>query len=212
MCRFIVLQLTRVISVAALLALSVPAFAQDWATTPIVGGYAIDIPTNWKTKSQAYKEALDRTTRSKMQFLPQWRSKLVYAAQLLDQKGVQIGWVSVRTHPEYEKIQAVWNQLTPRHYQLIYDQILAKVELNYSKLGLKVIERIKPRTLKIGKYDSLLFEYRRKNPWGSTSLVRTLMVLNGKKSLGVTVSDDERFPKLRPVTDHILTSIRDRAE
>lgn len=205
-------QIMRAVFVTILVFNGSTAVAQDWVATPIVGGYMIDVPKSWETKAQAFRDALDQTTKLRNPSITKPRSKIVFAAQLKHANGEQIGWVSVRTHPDYEKLHESFGLLTQRDLQFIDDQLVVGIERKYGNLGFKVIERFEPRRMKSGKYDTLLFQYRRKNPLGSTSFVRNLMVLNRERSIGIVMSDDERFPELRPVTDRILTSVRGRTE
>ncbi len=211
--RFVLLQLTRVVCVAALLVLAAPALAERWTTEQIAGEYAIDVPRNWDVKSEAYRKQLFGGLHQKRKTRLLKLTELVFMAELKNAQGVQIGLVLVEAEsPHNPRSYDRMAKASMKTLERFSSALLESNRPRYQKQGFEFVEPFTPEKFKAGKHDAVMFARRWKKLSGHSVFVRNIYVLNGEKSLQVLIMHDERYPKLKAVTDRIVASVRDRAE
>ncbi len=163
--------------------------ASNFVRVVLGGGASIEVPRNWKTRSENNLITLDSYVEAKG--VRQIESSLNFAANLYDDNGKTIALVNTRFYPDNKMTQADARQYLPEDFRKLNAEFRESVEARLNANGMRVKDWYGVKVQTINGLYVVMHEYNYLNSSsGGAVRVRGLRVWRSPNSFAVTLSYD----------------------
>lgn len=173
-------------------------------------GVILRMPRNWRVLTDDSRITLEAATEAlessiNAESLP---STLPFAASYYDGNRATAGMLNVRYYPENTVTQSDVRSMLPSELKALDGELRSGLSSSAKASGNKLLEWRGTKAVDIDGLRFLVSEYRRSSPRQKSFRVRLVRLLDGARSLTVTVSYREDEHLLGPITDHMISTLQ----